>query len=60
MRMTLIICVSQPERTNERVRNYIAFRALAAFELNSYNAILAPPKYQKQPCSSRGMVIIFS
>ena len=38
----------------------IVLRALASVELNSYNAILAPPKYQKQPCNSGGIVIIFS
>ena len=38
----------------------IVLRALAAVELNSYNSILAPPKYQKQPCNSGGIVIIFS
>ena len=36
------------------------FRAFVAVELNKYNAILVPPKYQKGPCSSGGIGIIFS
>ena len=35
-------------------------RSLAAVELNSYIAILAPPKHQKQPHNSGAILIIFS
>ena len=36
------------------------YTAFVAVELNSYNAILAPPKYQKGPHSNGGIAIIFS
>ena len=35
-------------------------RALEAIELNSYIAILAPPKHQKEACSNEAKSIFFS
>ena len=34
-------------------------RAFAVVELNSYIAILAPPKHQKQPCNSGTKGVFF-
>ena len=53
-----VLCLSQEKTSSAELSlslclclRYMRVRVLAIAELNSYNAILAPPKYQKQPCS---------